>query len=116
MDTDRKRQLKDQYKHQRNVGAVYVLACSGNHRRWIRATTDIHGILSRFRFAVSMKGCPDPVTRAECDRYGWESISLTVLEELEMKEDQTIEEFSDEMKLLEEMWTEKLSADDKGAK
>ncbi len=116
MNTDMKRQMRDDYKHKLKVGAVYALECSGNHRRWIRSTTDIHGIRNRFQLAVSMKGCPDPLTRTECDHYGWDSISLTVLEELEMKKDQTIKEFSDDLKLLQELWAEKLLSDDEEAK
>ena len=114
MDTDIRRRLKDEYKHKLNIGAVYVLECSGNHRRWIKSTTDIQGIRNRFQFAASLKDCPDPVTRAECARYGTDSISLAVLEELQMKEGQTVKEFSDEIELLQELWTEKLLSDENG--
>lgn len=113
MDADKKRALKSEYKSRLSVGAVYALECSGNHRRWIRWTPDIQGMKNRFQFSVSMKSCPDPVTRVECDEYGWESISLVVLEELKMKEDQTAREFSDELKLLCKLWTEKLAAEGK---
>ena len=112
MDKDRKSRLKDEYRHKLSVGAVYALECSGNHRRWIKSTTDIQGIRNRFQFAASIKDCPDPVTRAECARYGTDSISLAVLEELQMKEGQTAGEFADEIKLLEELWTEKLQSND----
>ena len=116
MDTDMKRRLKDEYKHKLSVGAVYVLECSGNHRRWIRSTINIQGIRNRFLFAASMKVCPDPATRSECDRYGCDSISLAVVEELQMKEGQTVKEFSDEIELLQELWTEKLLSDENGGK
>lgn len=116
MDTDMKRRLKDEYKQKLNIGAVYVLECSGNHRRWIRSTINIQGIRNRFQFAASMKVCPDPVTCSECDQYGCDSISLAVLEELQMKEGQTVKEFSDEIELLQELWTEKLLSDENGGK
>ena len=116
MDADMKRQLKNEYKHKLSVGAVYVLECGGNHRRWIRSTTNIQSIRNRFLFAASMKVCPDPVTRSECDQYGWDSISLIILEELQMKEDQTDREFSDEIELLAELWTEKLLSDENEGK
>ncbi len=114
MDAEKKRMLKSEYRNMLRVGAVYALECSGNHRRWIRWTPDIQGMKNRFQFSVSMKQCPDPATRLECDKYGWESISLVVLEELKMKKDQTSKEFSDELKLLCKMWTEKQADDDKG--
>lgn len=117
MDADMKRQLKDEYKHKLTIGAVYVLECGGNHRRWIRSTTNIQGIRNRFQFAASMKICPDQVTRSECDQYGWDSISLAVLEELQMREDQTAGgEFSEEIKLLKELWMEKMLSDENEGK
>ena len=116
MDTDIRRRLKDEYKHKLNIGAVYVLECSGNHRRWIRSTTDIQGIRNRFQFAASMKVCPDPATHSECDQYGCDSISLAVLEELQMKEGQTAGEFSDDIELLRELWMQKLLSDENGGK
>ncbi len=109
MSTDIKKRLKDDYKQKLSVGAVYELVCSGNNRRWIRSTTDIQGTKNRIQLATLMKSCPDPLTRAECDKYGWDSISLVVLEELTMKKDQTMKEFSEEVKLLQELWEEKLS-------
>ena len=116
MDADKRKQLISDYKRKLNVGAVYALECSGNNRRWIKSTTDIQGIKNRFQFSMSMKGCPDPATRAECEKYGYDSVSLVVLEELKMKEDQTDKEFADEIKVLKELWVDKLSSEEKGEK
>lgn len=113
MDADKRKQLINDYKCKLNIGAVYALECKGNNRRWIKSTTDIQGIKNRFQFSMSMKGCPDPATRAECEKYGWDSITLVVLEELEMKEGQTDKEFADDIKALKEMWIDKLSTDEK---
>lgn len=116
MNTEKRKQLIHDYKQKRSVGAVYALECSGNHRRWIKSTTDIAGLKNRFQFSMSMKGCPDPVTRVECATYGWDSISLVVLEELEKKEDQTDKEFAEDIKVLKALWVDKLASEEKGAK
>ncbi len=107
MDISRKKQLKDNYKSSPAVGGVYRVTCDGNGRSWLKSTVDLAGIQSRFRFAKSTKSCPDPTMREEWTKYGVEAFTLTVLEELKMKPDQTAAEFASDIELLRELWAEK---------
>ena len=107
MQTDRKRQLKNAYKSKPAVGAVYAITCSGNQRRIIKSTVDVAGIQSRFRFAMAIKSCPDPALNAEYAQYGAESFTLSILEELTIREGQTAREFAEDMQQLCELWLEK---------
>jgi hypothetical protein len=109
MDTDQKRKLKTQYKSELPIGGVYRLTCGGNQRSWLKATVNLRGTQNSFRFAQFAKSCPDPTVRAEWTEFGTASFTLTVLEELKMKEDQTSKEFAEEIRLLLEMWEEKQS-------
>lgn len=107
MNTDRRKQLRDDYKHKPAVGGVYAIDCSADDSRTIKSTVDMPGIRNRFQFAMNTRTCPDPTLRAKWEHYGAEAFSLTVLEELDMKQDQTSREFADEVRLLCEMWTDK---------
>lgn len=107
MNADKRKQLINDYKTKPSVGAVYAIDCSGNHRRIVKSTVDIGGIQSRFQFAMSIKGCPDPMLNNEWIQYGSESFSLVILEELKMKKDQSPREFADDMKQLYKLWLEK---------
>lgn len=107
MNADRKKQIISDYKSKRAVGGVYAIVCSGNQRRCVKASPDIGGIKNRYQFAMAIKGCPDPVFRKEWEAYGSESFSLHILEELEMKEDQSAREFAEELELLRDLWLEK---------
>lgn len=107
MNTDKKRQLKYDYKNKPAIGAVYAIECSGNQRRIIKSTVDIGGIKIRFQFAMATKTCPDPMLHNEWLQYGSESFSLIILEERKMKEEQTSREFADDMKQLYELWLKK---------
>lgn len=109
MDSAKKKELINSYKRKRQVGAVYAIDCAGNGRRLVKSTVDVGGIQSRYNFAISIQGCPDPALQREWAEYGSATFSLTILEELPMKEDQTSREFADEMKVLLEMWLEKLT-------
>lgn len=114
MNEEQKKKIKDDYRNQAAVGAVYALCCSGNHQRWLKSTVDIKGIRNRFAFAVASNGCPDPSARREWTQYGTGSFSLEILEELKQKEEQSAKEFADDIAVLLELWTEKLNSDGKG--
>lgn len=112
MDADKRKRIKDDYKSKVAVGAVYAIECGGTRRRIIKSTTNIDGIKNRFQFALKTKSCPDPALRDEWLKFGSDAFSLVVLEELRMKEDQSAGEFADDIKLLYELWLEKLANDD----
>ena len=107
MNEQKRIQIRDDYKSKPNVGAVYAIDCSGNQRRLLKWTVDIEGLKNRFKFALATKGSPDPALNTEWKQYGSESFSLVVLEEMEMKKDQTAREFREDMKQLYELWLEK---------
>ena len=104
MDADRKRQLKIICKERTATGAIYAVECSGNGRRFIKATVDIAGIQNRFAFAAATKNCPDPALSNEWRQYGPDAFSLVILEELKRKKDQTDREFAEDIKQLYELW------------
>ena len=106
MNEDRKKQLARDYKKKCAVGAVYQITCGGSGRKIVKSTVDMDAIQSRFQFALATKSCPDPALRAEWLEYGAESFSLSVLEEIKKKEDQSSAEFAEDVKALREMWLE----------
>lgn len=111
MNAEEKKRLVNEYKSKPVTGGVYCIECSGNHRRWIKSTTDLEGIANRFKFAVETGGCPEPSMLREWKEYGVSSFSLIVLEELKKKEDSTAREFADDITALYELWLEKDGAE-----
>lgn len=108
MDSARRRELKSAYKSRPVIGGVCCIRCSGNQRTFLQATRDIESLKKRFDFAIAIGGCPDPTMRGEWEKYGTESFSFTVLEELKKGENQTDQEFSDDIDVLYEIWLEKI--------
>ena len=106
MDADKKKRLKDEYRKILPVGAVYALVCSGNNHRIVRSTTDIQGIKNRIHFSELTGGCPDPSMLTDWNKYGKDSVSLVVLEEMQMKEDQSEKDFAEDIKLLQKLFEE----------
>lgn len=107
MDKNSRKKLKEQYKNRRAIGGVYCIKCSGNGRMLIKSTKDMEGQKNRFKFSLSMNLCPEPVLSTEWNKYGANSFSFIILEEIKKGETQTDSEFSDDIDVLLEMWLEK---------
>lgn len=102
MDTDKKRQLKEEYREKEVIGGVYCIKCSGNQRSWIKSTRDMEGSRNRYNFSMNIDSAPEPTMRSEWDKYGKESFSFEVLEEIKKGKDRTDKEFRDDVKALYE--------------
>jgi hypothetical protein len=107
MDASKKRELKNAYIDKTVIGGIYCIECSGNQRRLIKPSLDMESSKNRYKFAISIKSCPDPSLRREWSEYGIESFSFVCLEELKKKETQTAKEFAEDIDALYEMWIEK---------
>ena len=111
MESAQRRNLKNAYKEQAAVGGIYCIECSGNRRRWLKASPNLAGMRNKYEFAIAIGSCPEPGMRSEWLRYGAASFSFTVLETLPKKETQTDAEFREDLGVLLELWTEKTQSD-----
>lgn len=114
MDISSKKALKAQYKNRMVVGGVFCIRCEAAGEAWIRATTDMQGSKNRFAFSSSTNFCPEACMAQAWKQYGASAFSFEVLEEIEKKEAQTDREFSDDVAILLELWSEKLKGQTKG--
>lgn len=108
MDACAKKALKAQYKNRTVVGGVFCIRCAPADEAWLRSTTDMQGARNRFTFSVSTNFCPEPCMAEAWARYGASAFSFEALETLEKKDAQTDREFSDDIAVLLQLWTEKL--------
>ena len=106
MDPSKKRELKNGYKEKAVVGGIYRIQCNGNHRAWLKSTRNLSGQQNKFEFSLSINSCPEPGMRAEWVQYGAQSFSFTILEQIQKKETQTDQEFSEDIQILLNMWME----------
>ncbi|MEA4921160.1 MAG: GIY-YIG nuclease family protein [Clostridiaceae bacterium] len=108
---DNKKILKNLYKDRVVTGGIFCIKCQASGRTWVKSTRDLNGQLSRFQFAISTNFCPEPGMREEWAKYGAESFSFTVLDEIEKGKTQTDKEFADDVDALLEIWREKQPTD-----
>lgn len=109
MDKQSRKELKEQYKNRTRIGGVYRIICKVNEEQWIRTTMDMQGAKNRFLFSVSMDSYPEQAMAKAWKQYGKSAFSFEVLEELQMSETQTEQEFLEDINTLLEIWNEKHS-------
>ena len=109
MDKLSKKALKEQYKNRVLIGGVYCIKCNKNGDIWVRASTDLKGSKNRFMFSLSMNSSPEPCMAEAWNQFGKSAFSYEILEELQKKELQTEDEFSEDVNTLLEIWTEKIA-------
>lgn len=108
MDTEKRQRMKEAYQKRVSAGGVYVLENASTGKKLLLSETDLTGAENRFRFMQMTGSCPNQKLRFAWKESGPEAFRFQVLERLEQKEEQTKEEFLEDLKLLEEIWREKL--------
>lgn len=108
MNDSKKEQLR-QYKERTKVGGVYVIRNTQNHKQFVEAAVDLQSSQNRFAFARQTGSCVD--MKLQKDWNKGEAFEFEVLEELTKSEGQTDAQFKEDLKLLKEIWREKLSGE-----
>ena len=113
MDANKRQLMKEAYLKRVSAGGVYVIENSVTGKKLLSAETDLKGAENKFRFVQMTDGiCPYGKISADWRKLGAKTFSFRILEQLEQKEDQTREEFLEELKVLEELWREKFTAEE----
>ncbi|WMJ83292.1 GIY-YIG nuclease family protein [Oscillospiraceae bacterium LTW-04] len=114
MDAHAKKALKTQYKNRTVIGGVFCIRCEAADAAWIRSTTDMQGSKNRFSFSCSTNSCPETCMAQAWKQHGASAFSFEVLEEIKKKEAQTDREFSGDVAVLLELWSERRNAQTNG--
>ena len=109
MEKSRKKELVETYKSRKIIGGVYAIVCTDSGEKWLCSTHNLAGHQNRFEFSQATNACPESVMRSAWQQYGAAAFQFTILQALEKKEEQSDREFREEIKLLHEIWMEKLN-------
>jgi hypothetical protein len=107
---DRRKQLTNEYKQGEVIGGIYRVTNTRNGMYLLDYATNIQSKQNSFNFMVSSGSCLDYRLKEDLTEFGGEAFSFEILEALEKKKEQTHDEFLDDLKMLEQLWSEKLDS------
>ncbi len=103
-----KSKLKKEYKQSLPTMGIYIVKNLVNNKILIGSSKNLPGRINRFKFGLKYAGTEsNKELAADFQKYGEENFSFEILDELKPKDDPAFN-YSEELKLLEEMWIEKL--------
>ncbi len=108
--TDKKRLILE-YKEKKALGAVYGLKNTQTGKTLLLSTPNLGGAYNRFTFSKKNSSCIHPKLTQEWENPGPEFFIMEVYEELAKNPNQTQKDFLEDLKVLEDMWKEKLGAE-----
>ena len=109
MEQKSKKELHAQYKEREVAGGVYAIRNTLKNKLFVDATADLPGSKNRFEFAVQTGSCILPKLQVDWNGQKGQGFEFEVLEELKKGELQTAAGFKEDLKLIRQMWLEKLS-------
>jgi len=109
-----KKELKDEYKQMKFRVGVFQIRNTVNDKIFVGSSTDLLAIWNRHRFQLNFGSHKNAELQKEWKEFGEDKFIYEILEEIEQK-DESITDYSKDVKALEEMYLEELQPfDEKG--
>ncbi len=105
---DRKQRTRE-YKETPRPAGVYAVRNSAKGKLLLGASSDLPGVLNRQRFQLEHGAHPDRELQQDWNELGPNAFAFEVLDQLEPSREPG-DDPSDDLRVLKEMWLEKLTA------
>ncbi len=110
-----KKELKKQYKATSPKMGIFQIKNLVNGKIFIGWGMNAQGKINSHKFQLEQGSHPNSELQKDFKQYGSEKFSFGVIDYLDPKKDDMDYDYAQDLKLLEEMWLEKLQLyDDKG--
>ncbi|MDD3656090.1 MAG: GIY-YIG nuclease family protein [Atribacterota bacterium] len=105
---NRKKELKLQYKLMKPKMGIFAIRSKVNKKCYIEAAKDLKSRINMTNFKLELGSHPIKTLQEDWKKFGKDSFSLEILEELKYYEDEAKTDYQDELSLLQLIWAEKL--------
>ncbi len=102
-----KKRIKEDYKLKKQPAGIFAVHNLHDNKMFIGTSEDLPSVIRRFQFTLKMESFPFQQLIDDYKKHGEKNFEIKIFDELELK-DETKQEVEKELKILEEMWIEKL--------
>ena len=103
MDNDRKRQLKRSYKERRPEMGIVSFCCEPTQDLFLAWAKDTQAVINSNRFQLSADSHPNLTLQNLWNTHGPEAFAITVLETLPYEEDDSKDDYTEDLQTLLEL-------------
>ncbi|WP_213975033.1 GIY-YIG nuclease family protein [Tepidanaerobacter acetatoxydans] len=107
-----KKELIAKYKERPITGGVFRITNTKNGKYLLGSGIDMKGSKNLFDFSVSTNSCFHLKLKKDWDLYEAKAFEFDVLDEIEKEPDQETKSFAEDLKILEQMWRERLGGEE----
>lgn len=111
MERKHRRELAQQYQERTLVGGVCAIVNTVNGRRLVVSATEIERLRNLFDFSVSTGRFSYLELQSDAKVHGMQAFRFEVLETLEKKELQSLQQFKEDIEILTDLWKAKYNPD-----
>ena len=106
----RRKTLLNEYKQRKVTGGIFSVTNTKNGMYLLSYAANIQAKQNAFHFMASTSSLFHHKLKNDWAVFGGNAFVFEILEVLEKKEEQSQEEFLADLKILEQMWSEKLDS------
>lgn len=109
ISSERKRQLKEEYRIMRPDMGVFAVVCRSTGKHFIEAAKDLKGRMNRVLFQLNGGAHPNMVLQRDWQAMGQAAFDIKILEQLARDKDESKTDYDDDLAILKTLWIEKLT-------
>lgn len=110
MEKHSRKEITANYKARKVTGGICTIKNTMSGKQLLICTANLQSRENRFAFSKKMNVCDDLKLKDDFNAFGIEAFVFEVLEELEKNETQTDKEFMADLKVLYDLWLEKIGS------
>lgn len=108
MMNNRKKELKEQYKHMKPDMGIFIIQSISSNKCYIETTQNLKGRINSTRFQLEAGNHPNKELLKDWYDIGYDKFTIEVLETLEYG-DEPKTDYEEELMLLKMIWMDKLT-------
>jgi hypothetical protein len=111
-DKQKRKDMIMEYKEKKAIGGICSITNTANDKVLIISAMDVNALKNKFDFSKQNNACAYTKLQKDWKNFGPDKFEFAILEELEQQEGQSPKEFKEDIKELEELWSERFDEEE----
>lgn len=106
---NRKKEMKEMYKHMKPNMGLFVIKCNVDNKCYIEGSQDLKSNINSAKFKLEAGLHPNRELQKYWKEYGESSFTIEILEQLKYDEEEAKDDYTEELLILKVIWEDKLT-------